>query len=615
MNCINILKLNNRNRSLEVIIGNIILGGNNPVRIQSMTNTNTNDIASSIKQCIELIQGGSELVRLTTQGIREVESMIKIQNELHKSGYLIPLIADVHFSPKVAVLAAQHFAKVRINPGNYAEKATGKTEFSEDEFQQGITRIKNNLIPLLSVCKKNNTALRIGINHGSLSERIMSRYGDTPEGMVESALEFLRICREENFHKIVVSIKASNVLVMVQSYRLLVQKMNEEKMYYPLHLGVTEAGEGEDGRIKSAVGIGALLIDGIGDTIRVSLTENPVKEIPVARKIVEYIAKNNKPISEDEKLYYNPFVFNKRITKPVDIIGGTNQPVVIIDGISSYDLHFKDQLPDFVFINKYKPETKLPENLNIIINHTHWCKNKSENNLYPLIDDKDFENNIELSERLNFIKIGNRKYSRDFFNKVLTTKCVLILITKEINGYADQRAFFNSLLEFNIQVPVIIQREYEEDEQESFQIKSACDIGPLFIDGFGDGIYIKNKGDLSANTILSASFSILQATRARITKTEYISCPGCGRTLYNLEEVVLQIKEKTSRLKGLKIAIMGCIVNGPGEMADADYGYIGAGHGKVMLYKKHELIKKNIPSEIAVDELIRLIKENGDWKE
>ncbi len=606
--------------SSEVKIGDLPLGGKNPIRIQSMTNTDTNNIEKSLAQCIELYNAGFDYVRLTTQGIREVESMIKIQDELRKRKMILPLIADVHFNPKVAELAAQHVAKVRINPGNYSEKRKGKIDFTDKEYQEELNKIKLNLLPLLKICKENKTALRIGINHGSLSERIMSKYGDTPDGMVESAMEFLRICKEEKFQNIVVSMKSSNVLIMVQSCKLLVTKMNQEGMRFPLHLGVTEAGEGEDGRVKSAIGIGALLNDGIGDTIRVSLTENPVNEIPVAKKIVSYCTnkEDHDPIFGGEEWQYNPFNFQKRETISVDSIGGNKHPIVIAD-FNSKQGHLEDtldQLPDFFFIEKLDENLEYLREYKLILNYIDWLKHKEEtDNFFPLLNSEQFLSNGELSNDINFVEVENKNYEDEFFSKAKSNNTVFVLLSKNKNRFTDNRAFLNTLLKKKIQIPVILKSEYKENELEDFQIKSSCDVGPLFIDGFGDGIYLKNNGNISFSQVVSTSFSILQASRARITKTEYISCPGCGRTLFELEETVQKIKQKTAHLKGLKIGIMGCIVNGPGEMADADYGYVGAGKGKVMLYKNKEVVKKNVPSETAVEELISLIKQNGDWKE
>ena len=599
--------------SNEVMIGNIPLGGKNPIRIQSMTNTDTNNIEKSVAQCVDLYNAGADYVRLTVQGLREVDSMLKIQDKLKKQNINIPLIADVHFNPKVAEKAARYFAKVRINPGNYSEKRRGKIEFTNEEYEEEIKKIKINLLPLLNICKENKSVLRIGINHGSLSERIMSRFGDTPEGMVESAMEFLRFCRDEKFFNVVVSMKSSNVLVMVQSTRLLVLKMNEEGMHFPLHLGVTEAGEGEDGRIKSAIGIGTLLNDGIGDTIRVSLTENPVNEIPVAQKIVEYCSTDEKTIIKDEKIYYNPYNYKKRQTQSVFNIGGNNNPVVIAQFNTNKDILTVDQKPDYLFIDNWNDSIDYLKENKIILKYEDWKTHAIKfNNIYPLFLKQQFLSSDTISNKINFIKVKDNECDEIFLSDI-NNKNVVLILENTNNTYTKLRAFFNNLLRLNIYIPVIIFKAFEDCNLQDIQIKSACQIGSLFIDGFGDGIFLKNKGGVLFNQVLSTSFSLLQASRARITKTEYISCPGCGRTLFNLEETVQKIKKKTSHLKGLKIGIMGCIVNGPGEMTDADYGYVGAGKGKITLYKNKEAIKKNIPSENAVNELIELIKQNGDW--
>ncbi len=560
-----------RRKSNEVLIGKIALGSNNPIRLQSMTNTNTMDTEASVEQAIRIANAGGEYVRLTAQGVREAENLRQIYSQLRTKGYSTPLIADIHFNPKAAEVAAQFVEKVRINPGNFVDsiKTFEETEYTDEEYQLEIEKIRKKFIPFLSICKKNNTAIRIGVNHGSLSDRIISKYGDTPEGMVESCMEFLRICRDENFHRVVISMKSSNVLVMVHSVRLLIAAMNKENMHYPLHLGVTEAGDGEDGRIKSAVGIGALLSDGIGDTIRVSLSEEPELEIPVARKLVDYIqTRNNHPVITGtlcEK--FIPYSYNRRKTDVVNNIGGEKPPIVIAKLSSNYSIQ-----PDFIF--------------------------------------SDFTKNVRFTQ-LNCSELSTEKIQQ--FSKEKDN--VLLLASSHINPAGELRAAFHLLLNNDCKIPVIIHRCYEENDIESLQIKAGADLGSLFIDGFGDGIYLQNKGNVTSEQINSIAFGILQATRVRISKTEYISCPGCGRTLFDLQTTIARVKEKTSHLKGLKIGIMGCIVNGPGEMADADYGYVGAGKGKISLYKKKVCVEKNIPEEEAVDKLIELIKKEGDWHE
>jgi (E)-4-hydroxy-3-methylbut-2-enyl-diphosphate synthase len=561
----------NRRKSDEVLIGSVALGGDNPIRLQSMTNTNTMNTEASVEQAIRIADAGGEYVRLTAQGVREAENLQQIHTQLRGKGYSTPLIADIHFNPKAAEVAAQFVEKVRINPGNFVDsiKTFAEIEYTDKEYQAEIEKIRSKFIPLLSICKKNNTAIRIGVNHGSLSDRIISRYGDTPAGMVESCMEFLRICRDENFHKIVISMKSSNVLVMVHSVRLLVAAMNKENMYYPLHLGVTEAGDGEDGRVKSAVGIGALLADGIGDTIRVSLSEEPELEIPVARKLVDYIqTRNNHPtITGVTCEKFTPYSYNRRETTFINNIGGKKPPIVIAEKNSNYSIQ-----PDFI---------------------------------YP-----DFEKNIQ------FINLNCNELSIEKIQHLSREKdAVLLLTSSHINPVGELRAAFHLLLNNNCTTPVIIHRCYEENDVESLQIKAATDLGALFIDGFGDGIYLQNKGSITPEEINSIAFGILQASRVRVSKTEYISCPGCGRTLFDLQTTIARVKAKTSHLKGLKIGIMGCIVNGPGEMADADYGYVGAGKGKISLYKKKLCVEKNIPEEEAVDKLIELIKKEGDWHE
>jgi (E)-4-hydroxy-3-methylbut-2-enyl-diphosphate synthase len=581
-----------RLKTQRVKVGTIEIGGNNPVRIQSMTNTNTLNTQDSIKQSLRIIKQGGELVRITAQGVREADNLQYIKKGIRDAGFNSPLAADIHFNPKAAFVAASLVEKVRINPGNFVDKRADFTsiEFTNEEYKSEIKKIEDQLLPLINICKANKTALRIGVNHGSLSDRILSRYGDTPDGMVESAMEFIRICVKGEFENIVVSLKSSNTRVMVQANRLMVAKMQNENMHFPLHLGVTEAGEGEDGRIKSAVGIGTLLADGIGDTIRVSLTEPPEDEIPVAKKLVAFV---NEKVSHPMIEKVNPvpvdfFNYKRRETIAVGNIGGNNLPVVIGNNDKDVDLR-----PDYIFSGN-----------TLVQNSTSIDSEKKSN-------------------ELKFIVTDNSRLDSEMIQKIgKETNVAIILESKNNNAFADQRAAILKLINANCKVPVIIKRTFSENSIEDLQLKSASEIGGLFIDGLADGIWIENlpaarhgKGKISNQDIVNTSFGILQASRVRMSKTEYISCPGCGRTLFDLQKTTAEIRKKTSSQKHLKIGIMGCIVNGPGEMADADYGYVGAGPGKITLYKNKEVIKKNIPEEKAVDELIQLIKDCGDWKE
>jgi (E)-4-hydroxy-3-methylbut-2-enyl-diphosphate synthase len=602
----------------EVNVGGIKMGGNNPIRIQSMTNTNTMDTIATVEQSIKIINAGADYVRITAPGVQDAENLANIKNELRKRGFQTPLIADIHFNPKAAEVAAAIVEKVRINPGNYTDKKQfEKLDFTEKEYNLELEKIHDKLFPLLKICKEHNTAIRIGVNHGSLSDRIMSRYGDTPKGMVEAAMEFLRICASENFHDLVISLKSSNTRVMVQAYRLLVANMMQEKMNYPLHLGVTEAGDGEDGRIKSAVGIGSLLADGLGDTIRVSLTEDPEAEIPVAKELVKYFKQRNPSqiICDLNSTLKNPFEYNKRESIKVENIGENCQPIVIVDyseGLKKTAVPIADYfyLPTGFDVSKVNSEYKY------ILNLHDWYKTAQHlPNVYPLATDAEFIFYGTKNKGLNFVILSNAEFTDKFIDKLKehSKNVVLIVETFNSNGVVDQRAFFYQLMKEGINVPVIINRNYSEDNILSLQIKSSCDIGMLLIDGFGDGIWVRNAGKIKSEEIISTSFGILQAGRVRSTKTEYISCPSCGRTLFDLQSTIAQIKERTNHLKHLKIGIMGCIVNGPGEMADADYGYVGAAAGKITLYKGKEVVKKNIPAKDAVNELIQLIKDCGDW--
>lgn len=613
-----------RRKTIEVNVGGTPLGGSNPIRVQTMTTTNTNDTIATAEQCIRAFKAGAEYVRITTQGVKEASNLENIKKELIKRGYNIPLVADIHFNPSAAIEAAKHVDKVRINPGNFVDSRAKfeNINYTNEEYAVELAKIEEKLIPLISLCKERGVVMRIGVNHGSLSDRIMSRYGDTPDGMVESALEFLRICRKLKFDNIVISMKSSNTRVMVYAVRLLINRMDAEDMHYPLHLGVTEAGDGEDGRIKSAVGIGTLLADGIGDTIRVSLTEEPEYEIPVAKKLVEYFnnRESNPAIEDIKELPYNPFEYTRRETISAGNIGANNPPIVIANisnqpmvnerTLNNWGWFFntqsnrwerKDVAADYFFVGDAKVETSIKsEQIPIIQNSSiisidSLKQGVNKNYQFIKLDYSDLKNttNIELLKKIN---------------------ATIILSTSNSNGFAEQRAAFIKLIENGIKLPVIVHREYSDDDKENFQLKSASDIGALLIDGLGDGIMLAAP-NIADSDICSTAFTILQAARTRISKTEYISCPGCGRTLFNLQQTLQKVKSTTAQLKGLKIGVMGCIVNGPGEMADADYGYVGAGPGRITLYKGKEVVKKNIPEENAIEELINVIKENGDWKE
>ncbi len=597
-------------------IGNTPLGGENPIRIQSMTNTDTNNTEASAEQAIRVIEAGGDYVRLTAQGVREAQNLKPIKDYVRAKGYDTPLIADIHFNPRAAEEAALHVEKVRVNPGNYVDRVKTFAEFdyTDEEYAQEIEKIRQKLIPLINICKENKTAIRIGVNHGSLSDRIMSRYGDTPNGMVESCMEFLHIFIAEGFTDIAISMKASNTIVMTKSVRLLIARMEKEGLNFPLHLGVTEAGDGEDGRIKSAVGIGSLLADGIGDTIRVSLSEDPEYEIPVARKLVEHIVRreNHEPIDGKEFSGYSQFSIERRSSHAVENIGGENLPVVISDrSQGDYGINplFK---PDYLYIGSHSKED-VHQPIRLIIDYPQW---KGERHTYPLFDATTLSRINETDLGLKFLKLSYNDLSEDVLSVLMTDNSVVVLLASyHINNVGEQRAFIHTMMTMGCRVPVVLWNTYSEDEGEDLQIKAGADFGTLYLDGFGDGITISNTGSVASKKIDTYMFSILQAARVRTSKTEYISCPGCGRTLFDLQSTIARIKLATSHLKHLKIGIMGCIVNGPGEMADADYGYVGASKGKISLYKKKEVIEKNIPSDEAVGKLIKLIKDNGDWVE
>jgi 4-hydroxy-3-methylbut-2-en-1-yl diphosphate synthase len=602
-----------RRKSSVVNIGNTPLGGDNPIRIQSMANVSTMDTEAAVRQAIRMIEAGSEYVRFTAQGEREARNLGVIRKELDAAGYTTPLVADIHFNPRAADAAAEEVEKVRINPGNYVDKVKtfSLLEYTDEEYAAELQKIRDRFVPFLNICKEHGTAIRIGVNHGSLSDRIMSRYGDTPEGMVASCMEFLRICRDENFPDVVISIKASNTVVMVKTVRLLVQTMDREDMHYPLHLGVTEAGDGEDGRIKSAVGIGALLSDGIGDTIRVSLSEDPEAEIPVARKLVDYISEReqHRPIEAVLAPGYDPISVTRRVSRVIEGIGGNFPPVVISDR-SNGDFEFDySPLPDYIYIGKEDPEN-LPDNFRLLVDAHFW---KDLPNAYPYFIASEVEEMAKYPNRLKFIRLAYPDLTERVIDILSKDKTVVVILsTHHRNGVASQRAALHRLMTAGCDVPVVLHHDYRETDIEALQLKSGADFGTLLLDGFSDGIMLHNEG-CEAMLGDSYMFGILQATRTRISKTEYISCPSCGRTLYDLQTTIARIKEATSHLKGLKIGIMGCIVNGPGEMADADYGYVGAGRGQISLYKGKECKLKNIPEDEAVERLVRLIKENGDW--
>jgi len=617
-----------RRSTIEVAIGDLALGGSNPIRIQSMTTIDTMDTKGSVEQSIKMIDAGCEYVRITAPGIKEAENLANIKKELKNRGYKTPLIADIHFTPNAAETAARFVEKVRINPGNYIDRKKFESiDYTDADYAEEVDRIRDRFLPLINVCKEYGTALRIGTNHGSLSDRIMSRYGDTPLGMVESALEFLRICEDEHFDQVVLSMKASNTLVMVEAYRLLVNKLNEEGLKpYPLHLGVTEAGEGEDGRIKSAVGIGTLLEDGLGDTIRVSLTEDPEFEIPVAQSLVKRYA--TRPAGTDtfeiENYCIDPFSFSKRASHKIDNIGADQVPVVVADFSQVTDLNFKtfknighhylseqdkwaatDLAADFVYMGSQQPPDNLPGYLKQIFDLDHWQEIDAAANQYPMFNC----NNYQASESLSFLSVN---VSNESLPEKLSDNTTIILETSDAHAMPSLRRFVNQMMNENITNPVIIKRNYTDLSNEDIQLFAAIDVGGLLVDGLGDGIMLPAADLKFAN---QTAFGTLQAARTRMSKTEYISCPSCGRTLFDLQETTARIRARTDHLKGVKIGIMGCIVNGPGEMADADYGYVGAGPDKITLYKGQEVVKKGLSFAVAVDELINLIKDNGDWVE
>ena len=640
--------------TLEVKVGDLLLGNFNPIRIQTMTTTDTMDTIATVEQSIRCIEAGSELIRITAPSKNEAENLLNIKNELRKRGYKTPLVADIHFTPNAAEIAARIVEKVRVNPGNYVDKKKFELlEYSDAEYLEEIERIRNRFTPLVKICKEYGTAMRIGTNHGSLSDRIMSRYGDTPIGMVESAMEFLRIAESENYYNIVLSMKSSNPQVMVQAYRLLIQNMHAELGHcYPLHLGVTEAGDGEDGRIKSAIGIGTLLEDGIGDTIRVSLTEDPEFEIPVCKDIVKRYedsseVKNISNISSNVSLPYSPFEYKKRETFEVKNIGAKHVPVVIADlhkikKITAEDLeaigytydivtdkwNISDMAADYLFIADQLIDFALPGTLKVICYYKSWIASEDKEKYFPIFDEEQYlDDNVSKSVAINFVMLDcySNGYPATDLDKIFSklkndSTAAICLSSTNKNAVQSIRRMFVELAEREIKNPVVLIVDSTSEAMDQSLIHYAIETGALLLDGFGDGIYLghryKEKNVATDNALLnSIAFGILQATRTRISKTEYISCPSCGRTLFDLQETTARIRAVTNHLKGVKIAIMGCIVNGPGEMADADFGYVGSGPGKITLYKGKEVVKRAVSEDVAVSELINLIKDSEAWVE
>ncbi len=624
-----------RFKTREVKVGNLIFGGDNPIHVQSMTTTDTMDTEATVAESIRMIEAGCKLVRITAPSRKEAENLKNIKDKLIQKGYNTPIVADIHYTPRAAEIAAKIVEKVRVNPGNYADKKRfEQIEYTDESYNAELDRIRHKFTPLVRICKEYGTSIRIGTNHGSLSDRILSRYGDTPKGMVESAMEFLRICQDEDYHNIILSMKASNTRVMVQAYRLLVAEMIQYDMDYPLHLGVTEAGEGEDGRIKSAVGIGTLLADGIGDTIRVSLTEAPEYEMPVAQNLIDHFEEIDlhDSIIDIKENPLHSFDYQKRETNTVLNIGGSNVPIVKADFSNkkkitpaslfalgynySFPLdkwHISDMATDYVFVGDNTIDFEVPGTLGIIYNYSVWKNHKKG---FPCLTVKEYLNEDFLSKSMNIISLSISDITHELISFLKKDKTLVLLVeTNNINGIAEQRRLFVELMNNNIKTPVIIRRSYRDLSAEKLQLSASTDIGALLLDGLGDGIFICAENCASDQLINSLSFGILQASRTRISKTEYISCPSCGRTLFDLQETTAKIRKETDHLKGVKIGIMGCIVNGPGEMADADYGYVGTGKGKITLYKEQTVVEKNVPEDKAVIALIDLIKKNGDWVE
>lgn len=608
-----------RNKTNEVIVGNLKIGGGNPIVVQSMASTSTSNLEASVAQSIRILDAGGQMVRFTACSVSDAHSLDLIRTRLRKSGFNAPLVADVHFNPEAAFAAARVMEKVRINPGNFVDRKSGASE----PFEHGLERIREKFIPFLVVCKQNKTAIRIGTNHGSLSPRVVDKYGDTALGMVEATLEFLRLCKQENFDQVVVSLKSSNTRVMVQACRLMVKSMRLEGMNFPMHLGVTEAGDGEDGRIKSAVGIGALLADGIGDTIRVSLTEDPELEIPVAKKIIQHIKRyeNHPEIGVGTFHNFDPYTFKRRQTLKLGKIGAGNPPIVVADlssiktidqnCIQSFENH--NQKPDFVFLGSRSVTENIQfDDIQAIIDYPYW---NAEKGVYPLFLIQDYAVSEIKSKSLNFILLGEKDLLDDGISKLAwDNTAVLVLASSNPNQMASLRYMICKLAELGIKAPVVIFQNHSEPDAETFSIAASIDTGALFLDGLAEGLWLKNPF-IEAAKINSISFAMLQACRARISKTEFIACPSCGRTQFDIQKALHEIKQKTSHLTGLKIGVMGCIVNGPGEMADSDYGFVGGVNGRIHLYKGKEMVKQNLDQSQAVDQLVEIIKSNGDWKE
>jgi len=645
-----------RLKTLEVKIGDLLLGNLNPIRVQTMTTTDSMDTLATVAQSIRCIEAGAELVRITAPSKKEAENLLNIRNELHKRGYRTPLVADIHFTPNAAEIAARIVEKVRVNPGNYVDKKKFEfIDYTDAEYNEEIDRIRERFTPLVKICKEYGTAMRIGTNHGSLSDRIMSRYGDSPMGMVESAMEFLRVARGENYHQIILSMKSSNPLVMVQAYRLLIQKMeNEFGICYPLHLGVTEAGDGEDGRIKSAIGIGSLLEDGIGDTIRVSLTEDPEFEIPVCQDLVKRYTgrtEDNLPlIPIIERIPYSPFEVRRRSSHVLSNIGGHHVPVVVADFMEaksvthedlqavgySYDpqkdkWNIGDAAADFLYTGNKEIGFALPGTLKVICDHATWLNAADKQKYFPLYQGSEYLQHNDRSGALNFVALDTAaEAATEVLQKIRKDDTVLLCLwSSHPQPMLSVRRFIMELINEDIRCPILLAVESKDSTIDEQLIHFSTEAGALFLEGMGDGIWLMNDPKKIMNTRVSGrtyletknnhqfinntSFSILQATRTRISKTEYISCPSCGRTLFDLQETTARIRSVTHHLKGVKIAIMGCIVNGPGEMADADFGYVGSGPGKITLYKGKEVVKRGVESSIAVEELINLLKESDAW--
>ena len=606
-----------RRSSSPVQVGDLQIGGDAPIRIQSMTTTNTNDTEACVEQAEKIIKAGGELVRLTTQGRREAENLKNINARLRADGFNTPLVADVHFNANVADVAALYAEKVRVNPGNYVDPARvfKKIEYTDAEYADELKKLEDRFVPFLNICKEHHTAVRIGVNHGSLSDRIMSRYGDTPEGIVESCMEFLRICKKEQFDNVVISIKASNTVIMVRTVRLLVDEMDRNDMHYPLHLGVTEAGEGEDGRIKSAVGIGALLADGIGDTVRVSLSEEPEAEIPVARHLVDYITKRegHLMVPATASPDFNWLRPERRKTRAAGGIGGSNVPVVIAslpNGQTAIDAEFgTDTTPDYIYCGSSLPANR-KEGQKYIVDFNAYTGAKDTYPIFPY-NATPFISSVKADVKFLVLQLGAP--SEEYLACLKAhPEVVVIAVSNQQNKLCEQRALTHELWTNGLFNPVVFAQMYRHSAQKKadFQLEAAADMGALMIDGLCDGIWLMNDGDINVRDIADTSFAILQAARLRTSKTEYISCPGCGRTLYDLRSTIAKIKAATAHMKGLKIGIMGCIVNGPGEMADADYGYVGAGPGKISLYKQKMCVEKAIPESEAVEHLLRFIEED-----